>query len=474
MKNIKRYGFLGLVLMAVFFASCKKDVVIPKLSVSPNELLFTVEGGVYEVTINSNTDWKIVSYNAPDWLQLSQTTGGKGSTVIKITALANTGFTERSVTLLVSTTIAEPYQIAVSQSSRSKSYPSYNTSPTPADATGMNSNAVQLAAKFKLGWNIGNTMEAIGGETAWGNPLITESYIKFVKQNGFSAIRIPCSWNQYAHQTTAKISDTWLNRVKEVVKYCVDNDMYILLNIHWDGGWLETDVTPEKKDSVNDKQKAFWEQIATKLRDFDEHLMFAAANEPTVDNVTKNDVLSLYNQTFVDAVRSTGGRNRYRVLVVQGNSELDVKMPTDPASGRLMYEEHNYTPYQFTLMNEDASWGKMFYYWGTDYHSTIEPDRNANWGEEDYMNTYFQRIKTKFTDNGIPVIMGEYGAYRRTTPLDMNKHQASIDHWITFVTKQAIANGLKPFWWDTGGALDRRTNTVLDQRTIDAIIAGSH
>jgi endoglucanase len=84
-------------------------------------------------------------------------------------------------------------------------YPSYNTNPIAADATGMSSTAVQLAAKIKLGWNIGNTLEATGGETAWGNPKVTKALIDAVKANGFNAIRIPCSWNQYLENSaTAK------------------------------------------------------------------------------------------------------------------------------------------------------------------------------------------------------------------------------------------------------------------------------
>lgn len=81
-------------------------------------------------------------------------------------------------------------------------YPSYNTNPLPPDMAGMSSNAVQLAAKFNAGWNAGNTLEAIGGETAWGNPMITPQLIQTVKQAGFTAIRLPASWDQYANQTT--------------------------------------------------------------------------------------------------------------------------------------------------------------------------------------------------------------------------------------------------------------------------------
>jgi endoglucanase len=82
-------------------------------------------------------------------------------------------------------------------------------------------------------------------------------------------------------------------------------------------------------------------------------------------------------------------------------------------------------------------------------------------------------MKAKFVDKGIPVIMGEYGAYSRTTPLDMDKHQASVDHWITYVTQQAIANGVEPFWWDTGGLINRSNYTVTDQRTLDALLQGA-
>jgi endoglucanase len=98
------------------------------------------------------------------------------------------------------------------------------------------------------------------------------------------------------------------------------NDMYVLLNIHWDGGWLDNNINTLKQDSVNAKQKALWEQIATTMRDFDEHLMFASANEPPVDNAAQMAILATYHQTFVNAVRSTGGKNSYRVLVVQGPS----------------------------------------------------------------------------------------------------------------------------------------------------------
>jgi endoglucanase len=378
-------------------------------------------------------------------------------------------------------------QLGVSLPEVSALYPSYNTWPKAPDQTGMGSTAVQLAAKMNLGINIGNTMESPGGESGWGNPQITESYVKFVKQTGFNAIRIPCAWDwkHLSDRSKATIDPAWLNRVKEVVKYCVDNDMYVLLNIHWDNGWLDKNINPLKKDSVNAKQKALWEQIATTMRDFDEHLLFASANEPPAENAEQMVILNGYHQTFINAVRSTGGKNSYRVLVVQGpgtdfdkTNNLMNTLPTDQVPNRMMVEVHNYTPSQFTiLMDGDASWGKMVYYWGTGHHSVTDPIRNATWGEESEILRLYGLMKAKFVDKGIPVIMGEYAAFRRTNPKylpsDMAKHNESIDYWTTYSTQQAIKFGLKPFFWEQGTVLDRRNNKVLDQRTIDALITGA-
>lgn len=344
----------------------------------------------------------------------------------------------------------------------------------------MTRTATEIAARIALGFNIGNTLEAIGGENAWGNPNISQGLIDTAKAKGFDAIRLPCSWNQYANATTAQISATWLNRVKDVVQYCINADLYVVLNIHWDGGWLENNVTPAARDGVAAKQKAFWEQIATHLRDYDERLLFASANEPNCDTAAQMEVLLAYHQTFIDAVRSTGGRNAYRTLILQApNTNIDLSdtlwnsMPVDTVANRLMAEVHYYDPSQFTIITEDQSWGKMFYYWGKDYHSTLEPDRNATWGEEDRVDQQMALAKQVFVDQGIPVIVGEFSAHKRSNPVDLNLHLASRAFWFKYVTKKARDNGLIPFMWDTGGLLDRSTLAVLDQPVLDAVLEGA-
>ncbi len=416
--------------------------------------------------------------------------GGGGSSTTPIASSTAVIVSSASSSILLSSPSPSPLPSSVASSSSSASsiagsqlYPIYNTTPIAPDMTGVGSTATQIASKIKLGFNIGNTLEATGGksETFWGNPKISKEFVKFVKDSGFTAIRLPASWDQYSNQTTAEIESAWLNRVKEVVQYCVDNDIYVIVNIHWDGGWLENNVTPEKQIANNAKQKAFWEQIATQLRDFDERVIFASANEPNVENAAQMSVLLSYHQTFIDTVRSTGGKNSYRTLIVQGPStdvektnKLMTQMPTDSASNRMMAEVHYYTPWNFAGMTKDESWGNQFFYWGKDFHSTTDTAHNPTWGEEGTVDFMFKLMKTQFVDKGIPVILGEFGAVARTTLTGdaLKLHLDSRAYYFKYITKQSIANGLLPFFWDTGSLLDRKNNVVLDQQVLDALIQG--
>ena len=156
-------------------------------------------------------------------------------------------------------------------------------------------------------------------------------------------------------------------------------------------------------------------------------------------------------------------------------------LPTDKLANRLMVEVHYYTPYQFCLMEKDADWGKMFYYWGAGFHSTTDTAHNATWGEEADLDKFFKSMKTQFVDKGIPVVLGEFGAIRRTslTGDDLTLHLNSRAHYLNYVVKQAKANGMLPFYWDAGGMGDkgsalfnRNNNTVFDSQALTALVNG--
>lgn len=495
MKDLKRWIYLlpSLLLMIACSSSNEETIIEElevKLSASTTSFNFAAAGGTANFNITSNTIWRI-NFQSTDWCKPSIQTSS-GNAIITLTAQSNPVEQERTMSLVLAAEGAEEVTIQITQAAKEPDPVEPGEADYIApDNTGMDSDALTIASKIFMGWNLGNTLEAIGGETAWGNSKASNELIVAVKNAGFNAIRIPCAWDQYLEdETTYKIKDTWLTRVKEVVDYCVDNDIYAILNIHWDGGWLENNVTTDKQDEVDAKQAAIWKQIAKYFRDYDEHLLFAGANEPNVENQEQANVLNVYMQTFVDVVRATGGRNTYRNLIIPGPStDIDKTdqmggMPTDPTDNRLMAEVHYYTPWNFCGLTEDASWGKMFYFWGANNHVTDAGDRNASWGEEATVDELFLKMKTKFVDNGIPVILGEFSATRRDLSnygtTWQEKHDDSRAWFAEYVTKQAKNNGMVPFYWDNGpttanscGIFDRSTGAVGDQKVLDGLFRGA-
>lgn len=341
--------------------------------------------------------------------------------------------------------------------------------------------AQQIAGKMKIGWNLGNMLEATWIPRS-SFAATTQTTIDSVKIAGFNTVRLPVAWFYHSDPATYKIDATWLAHVKKTVDYCIKDSMYVIINTHWDNGWLDDHINVTDSAKVNARQHAHWTQIANYFKDYNDHLLFASANEPPAKDATGMSVLLSYHQTFINAVRATGGNNSSRTLIVQGPStDIDLtnklfnKMPTDQISNRLMVEVHYYTPWQFCGLNEDASWGKMFYYWGKGNHSTSDATRNATWGEESDMDKYLGMMKTKFVDKGIPVIIGEYGAFRKQViaPSNQALHNASIKSYYRYFVKSATNKGIITYCWDTGGIINFTTGKTNDRDVLSSIMQGA-
>jgi aryl-phospho-beta-D-glucosidase BglC (GH1 family) len=335
------------------------------------------------------------------------------------------------------------------------------------------------------GWNLGNTMEPPSGVGSWGGTP-TQALINSVASAGFNTIRIPCAWDSHADKTTHKIDPRYMAQVKQVVDWCYARNLYVIINDHWDGGWLDDHLTGTVDPAINTKMKSYWTQISEAFAGYNGHLLYAAANEPPVDNAAKMSELMTYYQTFVSAVRSTGGNNKSRWLVVQGpTADIDKTdtlmnaLPSDPTPRRMIVEIHYYTPYQFTLMSKDASWGKMFYFWGAVYHSNTLTSRNATWGEEESMDGEFKKMQSKFVSKGIPVILGEFRAEKRSGNADLNGtnlklNAASTTYWDRCVVVSAHKHGMYPICWDTPGSMfNWTTGAILDPDAARALTGGA-
>ena len=358
--------------------------------------------------------------------------------------------------------------------------------------------ATEIFNKMGFGINIGNTMEVPGNPTGWGNKFPTEAYIDSVKAAGFSTIRIPCAWD--SHANNGVINQSWMDSVQTVVDMCMRAGLVTVLNIHWDGGWLEGNLSDDKKDEVNAKQKSYWTQIATHFKNYNENLLFASANEPaTTDENYKHEteILMTYHQTFVDAVRATGGNNESRTLIIQGPStsvdrSCEVmpvdKLPKDKIENRLMVEVHYYDPYTYTLMNEPADWGAIVqpqYYWGTGDNLATGDDVVYNCGYNawanamgdpctgDRMDDQFGKMKTTFVDKGVPVIIGEFGANDRVGVLTGDKyakHRKGRLEYYDYLMNSAKKNKVVPIAWDTGHEGENNMTIIRRQSEPDGSI----
>src|SRR5581483_3015904 len=230
------------------------------------------------------------------------------------------------------------------------------------------------------GINIGNTLENTARwETGWGNPPITKEYVQTLARLGFKTVRLPVAWDTFADH--GRITDQQFARVCEVVNWINDAGMYCVINIHWDGGWIDSDDRkrfPETyatfSPEAEKKFRSYWQQIARFFSGKNEKLIFEALNEESNfsgEGSKAYETLTRVNQLFIDTVRETGGNNADRLLIVAGygtdiakTCKSEFQMPRDTVPKRLFLSIHYYTPWQFVGLNEDASWGKMLPTWG--------------------------------------------------------------------------------------------------------------
>ena len=357
--------------------------------------------------------------------------------------------------------------------------------PTPAALPSLGT-PDQVVQAMAPGINFGNTLESldtwetapfsVSKETVWGNPAANQVIFNAYAAAGFKSVRIPVTWTQYV-DTNGNIAPFWLARVKQVVDYARAAGLYVIINIHNDS-WVIPDNAHQA--DANAKMKSYWKQIATYFADYDNHLLFAGTNEvampgvystPTAENCT---VQSGFNQAFVDAVRATGGNNASRTLVIQHYATnidwgLDVckesTLPTEAVANRLMVEIHYYTPFDF--VDGSAQWA-THWQWGalaTD-RSLVNPCCN-----EAYVRDQMDRMKTAYTSKGVPVIMGEFGAYPKTSGSGAG-NETYTNYWAQYNTYSAVTRGIVPMWWDTGAIIDRNTGAVKDPGLLNSLKNG--
>ncbi len=331
----------------------------------------------------------------------------------------------------------------------------------------------EIVNEMGVGINLGNTFESCGVEqgigqwnynctfeTGWGSPKITKEMIEGYKAEGFSSLRIPVAWSNTFKKddNTYTIDPAAMARVKEVAQWAVDSDLYVIINIHWDGGWWGDSFGTNKEEAMN-RYTTMWDQICDGFADFDDHLIFESLNEEGgswESHMTQDEsytVLNEVNQAFVDLVRSKGGNNAERHLLIAGyNTDIDRTcderfiMPTDPLN-RCAVSVHYYYPQGFALLNEDASWAKFRDTWGT---------------EKDYaeLNAKMDQLKKRFVDNGVPVIMGECGM---GSEIKLKKDGEATKFMLAEIEAMRT-RGICPVLWDINYTESNKQENIIYNR----------
>ncbi|HLP78726.1 MAG TPA: cellulase family glycosylhydrolase, partial [Candidatus Paceibacterota bacterium] len=328
------------------------------------------------------------------------------------------------------------------------------------------------------GFNLGNSLEAV-----WGFTYPTAAPLNTAAAAGFNAVRIPVAWaynsttNVSGGVTNYPINPVFMAKVKQTVDNAIAAGLYVVMNDHWDGGWMENNISTNVDPVINAKMKDYWTQIATAFAGYDNHLLFAGANEPNVNSPAEMTTLMFYYQTFVNAVRSTGGNNTNRWLVIQSVSDPTWMnaLPTDTVTNRIMVEYHQYTPSLFTIIHSDQTWGTAIYFWGQAYHYSGNPSRNATWGEEYDADAYHQQLADLYVSKGIPVMIGEFGAYTTSlTGTEATWNRNSTLYWDKYIAESARVHGLSPFYWSTPGSpIDFSSGAINDAQVVTALTGGT-
>ena len=315
----------------------------------------------------------------------------------------------------------------------------------------------ELVKEIKAGWGLGNTLEAAGArdlssETSWGNPFTTVEMITAVKNAGFNIVRIPVTWCNHMDEN-GSVDEKWLCRVREVVDYAYEQGMFVILNIHHEN-WH--DPYYENEESAVRTLVNLWTQIGNHFEQYGERLIFEALNEPRKRRTSLewnggdeegHQVVNHLNSAFVSTIRGLGGNNPLRHLMIPtyaaSSAEPALKGFVFPeGDDKLIVSIHAYLPYEFALGDD--------------------PEENRFTAAEDKdVARFMSLLKKYFTDKGIPVIIGEFGARNKNNITDRTE-------WAEYYVSKAKELGIPCILFDNGHSEGRgETFGLLDRKTCD-------
>ena len=344
-----------------------------------------------------------------------------------------------------------------------------------------------IVKQMGRGINLGNTLSA-PTEGNWA-PIVYEQYFTDVAIEGFSNVRIPIDffgtrtsgnttqWSTQADSsgdydgdvTDFLVSVAYLDRIETVANWSLDRGLYTVIDFH--GADLKaeflnsfnsksasfTHPTSAKRAADLMKFKSIWIQIANRLKTHPSSIIFEVVNEPYFE-VSAQD-MDIINLAIIEAIRSTGGNNLTRPIIITGGTLTSYQAPTAigaevlNSDTNLIASFHYYIPFIFTS-------------------SSTSNNNDFNWGtpnDKSMVNTHFNSVKTWSETNNIPITLGEFGADNeggynyQTGVYGDNGGPVNSDRveYHRFIAEQAINRGFSFSAWCSGN----KSNKTIHLRT---------
>lgn len=347
--------------------------------------------------------------------------------------------------------------------------------------------ALRFVRDMKAGWDLGNTFDAYDDqgwftgpeptmETAWHKDKTSRELITTIKKAGFNTIRIPVSWHNHVDENDV-IDPVWMERVKEVAGWAVEEGMYVIINVHHDNNPAFFYPDSEHFERSSAYLTAIWQQMAEAFAEFDDHVILESMNEPRLVGTGYEwnfnasspecqdaaECINKLNQLFVDIIRATGGNNATRYLMIPGycGSPAGVltsyfRIPEDTADNRIILEVHAYTPYDFAL-NQGG-------------YTSFDLTESSKLSE---IGLFMNNLYKTYVAQGIPVVIDEYGA------MEKNGNLQDRVNFTAYYVCSASARGMTCCLWDNNvfsgngerfGIINRRTCEWVCPEIVEAIM----
>lgn len=320
----------------------------------------------------------------------------------------------------------------------------------------------EYASAMAPGWNLGNTFDGFDtngdkGEESWGNPKVTKELIHTIKEQGFNSIRIPFTTEmRIGGAPTYELDKAFLKRYAEVVNWALEEDLYVMVNIHHDSWVWAYNIGTE--EAALEKYEAIWKQLADYFKDYPDKLCFEALNEPYFNGEEKVQIAinNQVNEAFYKIVRASGGKNQTRMLVFPTLQTNDAQNKCDA-----VYES-------ITSLNDPYIMATCHYYGFWPFSVNIADTTSFDAQTKEELEAAFNRMYNTFTQNKIGVICGEYGLLGFDTSLDAVEHGEMLKYfeYINYYAKQ---KGITLMLWDNGQHMNRKNYEWSDPSLYDII-----